>query len=253
VGFDVLDGNRMLTHDRSPTETQLQNDSGANIERLVTVATMSHKYSLSSFETWALSIVWIHCQSERDYLIDCPQNMLDGIYEAGAAGGRQDLCSLIEEKWLARLKRGELQLRHALDFGEAHDMRAFLADAYYQQARDMKSFAPKLGSGSAVVDFSQLNLTDSQIRRLLSGYCSLSLFWESFKNTTLSPACPQNHWRHPTTMDEIVDKDHHDNDPLNVLEWLNCARANARNDYCECRRTYVDTLISDFSGANHFL
>ncbi|KAJ7812771.1 hypothetical protein B0H13DRAFT_2470244, partial [Mycena leptocephala] len=170
-----------------PTEIQLQNDPGANIERLLAVANMSHKYSVASFETWALRIIWIHCQSSRDYLNDCGQNMLDGIYGAAAAGGRRDLCSLVEQKWLPRLKQGgDLQLRHALDFGDAHDMRTFLGEAYYQQARDMKPFAPAPAIGSEVVDFSPLNLTPSQLHRLLSGYCSLSLFWEKFSSTVLT-------------------------------------------------------------------
>ncbi|KAJ6585498.1 hypothetical protein B0H19DRAFT_1059716 [Mycena capillaripes] len=195
-----------------PTEIQSQNNDEANIERLVAVANMSHKYSLSSFEAWALSIVWIHCQPKRDYLDGCPENMLHGTYEAAAAGGRQDLCTRVEQKWLVRLKRGELELRHALDFGEAHNMRAFLADAYYQQARDMKPLAPKLIIGSEVADFSRLNLTNSQVQRLLSGYCSLSLFWERFGSTTLRA---EKHSGHINTMDGLAIR--HPEDPLDIL------------------------------------
>jgi hypothetical protein len=242
----------MLIHGRSPTEIQLQNDPGANIERLLAVANMSHKYSVASFETWALSIIWIHCQSARDYLNDCGQNMLDGIYGAAAAGGRRDLCSLVEQKWLPRLKQGgDLQLRHALDFGDAHDMRTFLGEAYYQQARDMKPFAPAPAIGSEVVDFSPLNLTPSQLHRLLSGYCSLSLFWEKFSSTVLTSCAAGNHSKHKSKMNDISSWDC--NDPLNILEGLKRARSNALHDSHSCRRDYIDTLISGFSGANHFV
>ncbi|KAJ7364884.1 hypothetical protein DFH08DRAFT_662474, partial [Mycena albidolilacea] len=158
-----------------PPEIQAQNNFEANIERLLAVATMSHKYSLSSFEAWALGVIWIHSRSKRDYLNTCPQDMLDGIYEAATAGGRKDLCGLVEQNWLSRLKRRELQLRHALDFGETHGMALFLACAYYQQARSLRS--PTLGAGSGVADFSYLNLTHTQLHRLLAGYCTLSLFW----------------------------------------------------------------------------
>ncbi|KAJ7903880.1 hypothetical protein B0H13DRAFT_1882079 [Mycena leptocephala] len=145
-----------------PDEIQLQNKHGADIASLVIVANMAHKYSLVTFEAWALGIIWLHCEPGRDYLDGCPQEMLDRVFEAAESGGRQDLCGLVEE-------------RHALDFGQKHGRREFLATAYYQQALDMKSFVPSIGNAT---DFSQSNLTHDQIYRLLSGYCSLSLMLE---------------------------------------------------------------------------
>jgi hypothetical protein len=72
----------------SPTETQLQSKPGADIARLVAVAKMSHKYSLTSFETWALDIIWTHCQPGpgMDYLKGCSQDMLYRIFEVAEAG-----------------------------------------------------------------------------------------------------------------------------------------------------------------------
>ncbi|KAF8215057.1 hypothetical protein K438DRAFT_1955053 [Mycena galopus ATCC 62051] len=237
-----------------PTEIQAQNDPKADIDRLVVVANMGHKYSSSSFEAWALSIVWIHCQSERDYLNGCPQNMLDGVYEAAAAGGRDDLCRLVEQKWLPRLKRGELRLRHALDFGETHDMRTFLVDAYYQQAQDMKACAPKLNTGSEVADFSRLNLTPGQLHRLLSGYCSLSLFWETCITGSWPKVgrCAQSPVNHKSTMDDIIADP---KSPLDILARLKAAQVRADNtDYhCSCRKGYIGKLVSGFSVSNHFL
>ncbi|KAF7348197.1 BTB domain-containing protein [Mycena sanguinolenta] len=234
-----------------PTEIQAQNHHEADIERLVVVAKMAHKYSLSSFETWALSMIRIHSQSERDYLDHCPQNLLDGVYEAAAAGGCQDLCELVEEKWLARLKHRELHLRHALDFGETHDMRPFLVSAYYQQAQDMQSFAPRLSTGSEITDFSCLNLTHSQLHRLLSGYCSLSLFWETCIGTSFQTCASNNNRYHKSTMHDILIRD--PKNPLDILGGLKNARQKAEGDFnCSCRKAYIDKLISGFSISNHF-
>ncbi|KAJ6504747.1 hypothetical protein C8R47DRAFT_157244 [Mycena vitilis] len=233
-----------------PTELQSQNDREANIERLVAVARISHKYCLSSFEAWALSVVWIHSQSDRDYLDGCAQYMLDETYEAAANGGRHDLCSLVEQKWVSRLRRRDLPLRHALDFGEAHGMQTFLVEAYYQQARNMKVLAPKLVTGSEVADFCQLDLTPGQMHHLLAGYCSLTLFWESVTNTTLK-TCSTNSRYHKNTMHDVAVRD--PKDPLGIIEALHRARAKAGEDnYCSCRSHHIDTLISGFSPANHF-
>jgi hypothetical protein len=238
----------------SPPEIQAQNNSEASIERLLAVATMSHKYSLSSFEAWALGVIWIHSRSKRDYLNTCPRDMLSGIHQAATAGGHKDLCGLVEQKWLSRVKRRELQLRHALDFGETHGMALFLACGYYQQARSLKS--PTLGAGSEVADFSHLNLTHAQLHRLLAGYCTLSLFWETCITSTCPRSCPpkpismRSHVTHKSTMDDIVLRDA--SDPLNILGGLEAACDRAKGDQCSCRREYIDKLMSGFSILNHF-
>ncbi|KAJ7740238.1 hypothetical protein DFH07DRAFT_839322 [Mycena maculata] len=158
-----------------PMEIELQNKSGADLVRLTAVAKMSHKYTLVSFEAWALTLIRTHCQlTSGDHLDGCPQEMLCRIFEAAEKGGQQDLCDLVEETWLRRLKSGEFPLRHALDFGEEHNRRAFLGKAYYQQALVMKLLAAPIGTSGAS-DFSQSNLTHEQMYRLLSGHCSLSL------------------------------------------------------------------------------
>ncbi|KAK7048748.1 hypothetical protein R3P38DRAFT_3174988 [Favolaschia claudopus] len=149
-----------------PTEIQAQNSPNTKIERLVAVANMSHKYSLASFEFWAIDIILIHGKSSRDYLKICHPTVLESIYQAATAAECRVLQDLVEEKWLLRLKSRKLQLRHALDFAEAHGMQNFLAMAYFQQARDMKSCALKLNTGSEVADYSLLNLTEAQLHRL---------------------------------------------------------------------------------------
>ncbi|KAJ7133539.1 hypothetical protein C8R44DRAFT_849591 [Mycena epipterygia] len=234
-----------------PTEIQLQNNRGADIARLVSVANMSHKYSLPAFESWALDIIWIHCQQGMDYLDGCPQESLYRIFEAAQTGGRQDLCYLVEERWLPRLKTGELQLRHALDFGEKHDRQAFLGDAYYQQALDLKSFVPIVGT-SEVTDFSQSNLTHTQTHRLLAGHCSLSLFWERLsKHTFPQTGCTKPNY-HKGTISDLFTQD--SKEPLNVLKGLNIMRSKTDGDsYCKCRKSYITALISGFSPDDHFL
>ncbi|KAJ7133538.1 hypothetical protein C8R44DRAFT_730672 [Mycena epipterygia] len=217
-----------------PAEILLQNEREADITRLAAVANMCHKYILPSFESWALDIVWSHCQPRIDYLddrpchpgidylSDCPPDMLCRIFEAAQAGGRPDLCTLVEERWLPRLKTGELQLRQALDFGEKHGRRKFLGDAYYQQALDMKSCVPTIDP-SQPMDLSQSNLTDMQMHRLLSGYCSLSVFLKRLGAYTIpnTVGCQQ----HDGRMSDILVLP---TEPLDVMQGLRGA-VNARS------------------------
>lgn len=238
-----------------PTEIQLQNDRGADLGRLVAVATMGHKYTLPSFEKWALGIIWIHCQPGRDYLDDCSQDMLCRIFEAAEKGGRQDLCSLVEKRWLLRLKNRQLPLRHALDFGEMHGRRAFLGNAYYQQVVDMKSFLPNTDE-SLAADFSQSDLTHEQLHRLLSGYCSIALAWQKIRKTTipLTPRCHKSY--HEDSFVKKILRD--DSDPdrgLDMLKELEAANDRFKYNDCKCGQPLLKTLVSTFSLSipDHFL
>ncbi|KAJ7740228.1 hypothetical protein DFH07DRAFT_982778 [Mycena maculata] len=237
-----------------PTEIQLENQPGADLARLVAVAAMSHKYTLPSFETWALDMIIFHCQPGKDYLDTCSQDMLRRIFEAADKGGRQDLCTLVGKRWLPRLKTGELQLRHALDFGEMHRRREFLADVYYQQVVDMQSFAPTMGRSPAT-DISQSNLTPEQLHRLLVGYCSISLTWHRFRGSTVPPnAGCSNKSRHRAMLVDLLVQD--PDGPLDVLRALQDAKARATASFeCRCRESYIEDLISKFalSIPDHFL
>jgi len=239
-----------------PGEIQWQNDAQTDISRLLSIAVLSHKYILPSFESWALYMICAHSKSRRDYLNTCPQDMLYGIFEAALAGGRPDLCKLVEEKWLPRLKRGELPLRDALDFGEKHGMREFLGNAYYQQAMDMNLFPPTPGT-CGVIDFSQSNLTPQQLQRLLSGYCSLSLFWERLKKMSVPRTCAVTARyganMHPSTVNQFLVRDL--DEPLDVLKGLKATHAKVAqpSSSCSCGKDFVETLLSQFSKADYFL
>ncbi|KAJ7464734.1 hypothetical protein B0H11DRAFT_1870390 [Mycena galericulata] len=233
-----------------PTEIQMQNEQGTDLARLVAVARMGHKYTLSSFEKWALNIVWIHCQPGMDYLDTCSQDMLCEIFEAAEKGGRQDLCGLVEQRWLRRLKSGQLPLRHALDFGEMHHRRAFLGDAYYQQALDLKSLA-SIKDWSAAADFSQSNLTHEQLHRLLSGYCSLALAWERFRRTPVPSKQTCRSWkqRHPSSLVHVLRFDSDSVKPLDILKELKAAKEKCASDNgsgCTCMEEVLDNFISTF-------
>jgi len=226
-----------------PTEIQMQTEHGmADLTRLVAVAKMSHKYGLPSFETWALQIIWIHCQPGMDYLDDCPQDMLCRIFEAAEKGGRQDLCSFVEERWLRRLKSGHAGLREALDFGAMHNRRDFLGKAYYQQALNMKSLGSPMGASGATDFQSQPNLTHEQMHRLLSGYCSISLAWDRFRRMNIphTDDCFQS-WA--SLAHFLVD-----DRPLDIIKGLEASK-NKRN--CEHVNIFIDGLIAAMP--DHFL
>jgi hypothetical protein len=147
------------------------------------------------------------------------------------------------------LQTGELQLRHALDFGEKHNRRAFLGDVYYQQVQDMESFVPPLQAA----DFSRSNLTHEQLHNLLRGYCSLSLFWKRFTDVPVPRRCPaplhQSSWNDRPLWNDITTF----KNSLDIRNGLAALRAKLTTSYpeCGCREAYIEDLLSSIP--DHFL
>ncbi|KAJ7643667.1 hypothetical protein FB45DRAFT_823393 [Roridomyces roridus] len=235
-----------------PTDIQLQNDKGADINRLIAVSKMAHKYVLPSYEKWTLTMVWLHCQPGMDYLDGCSVDMSRRIFEAAVQGGREDLCKLVESRWLVRLNKGELELRDALDFGEMHNRRTFLGNAYYQQAVNMRGgFTPTAGCAT---DFSsQTNLKPEQLHRLLAGFCSLSLAFKDLESVKV-PRVAGCHTGtsfssyHPTGLLDGVDTTVAGG--MNI--WLAVEHAKKKQDYCKCRQSFLSSFVTG-SVADHFL
>ncbi|KAJ7274067.1 hypothetical protein C8J57DRAFT_251324 [Mycena rebaudengoi] len=158
-----------------PTELRAQDTSEANIQKLLNAAKMCHKYNVISFETWALDVIRNQCESPSlDYLSFCSQIMLEGILELAILGACEELRRAVEKKWLYRLDTGDLPFNKALDFAESHDIWPFTGRIYYLLAKRI----PNLRQSPAL-DFSELQITQKQTLRLLSGHTSLVLFWES--------------------------------------------------------------------------
>ncbi|KAF7364779.1 BTB domain-containing protein [Mycena venus] len=64
---------------RQITRDSLSPTRDANVKRLTDVAKMCHKYSLPAFESWALEMIRIQCQSPVHHLVRCTQEMLGQI------------------------------------------------------------------------------------------------------------------------------------------------------------------------------
>ncbi|KAJ7696682.1 hypothetical protein B0H17DRAFT_1130709 [Mycena rosella] len=164
-----------------PNEIHLQSTRGADIPRLANAAKMCHKYTLPVFEGWALDMIRNQCQpGSLDYLKTCPSDILHTLMGLALLCNHGRLLSLVETNWIFRARSGELPCNSALAAGEKYNRRQFLADVYYHLNKQL--YASNLSSGQA---FSDLNLTDQQLLRLLSGHALLSNFWYHLRRDPL--------------------------------------------------------------------
>ncbi|KAF7298650.1 BTB domain-containing protein [Mycena indigotica] len=239
-----------------PGDIQQQNESGADISRLVSVANMAHKYMMPSYEAWALYMIHIHGQAPHNYFDTCSQEMLYRVFEAGLDGGRDDICVLVEARWIPRLRKDELRLRDALDFGEKHGRRGFLGEAYYQQALRMPSFVPMIGKAQWL-DFTQSDLTERQLGTLLRGFCSLSLLWQNLGHAQSHVSGCGYSSRNPLSDALALPRPGADsNNPLlfpDMRQALGNAIEACKREYCHCRRDYLTAVQDEFCLEHFFL
>lgn len=122
------------------------------------------------------------------YLSTCSSEDFVRLVEVAIRCCRTDLCDLVVDKWIARIKvRNHLPLLPALLTSDKYNLRRLQGFAYYRQLLDMNSVTPL--PGSTVTKFSHPDLSSVQIRRLLAGYWSLSRYWERLR--TSAPEFPR--------------------------------------------------------------
>ncbi|KAJ7464735.1 hypothetical protein B0H11DRAFT_2051019 [Mycena galericulata] len=141
-----------------PSEIYAQTTHGADVPKLMDVAKMCHKYTLPR--------------------LGIKNHVLDQIMAVSYLCGHTELLRLAEAACLPRLDAGELQWCDALSAGERYGRRQFQGEVYY---RLNKALHEKPSTLSLERRFSHLNLTDTQLLRLLSGHVLLSRFWDHLR------------------------------------------------------------------------
>jgi hypothetical protein len=167
----------------SPDEIYRQTTRDADFPKLLKVAKMCHKYTLPTFETWALDMILIQCESLEgpSHLSVCAEDLLLELMTLALLSDHSRLLDLVETTWLSRLCAGELPCKSALVAGERHGRTRFLANVYYHLYKELCTSTLEPSTSP----FSHLDLADEQLFRLLSGYTLLSNFWNHLRGDPL--------------------------------------------------------------------
>lgn len=153
----------------------------------MSLAVISHKYNLPSFEKWSLDIIYRHCHARNPYFDNCSASQTERLLDVSFHGDHTELRGLIEECWIYHFEarhQGFL-IGHALDVAEKYGLREFLGSLYYHEvSRSLGYIAPL--PDSTAVSFAPDDLGPNHVLRLLTGFHSLSLYWQR----TVSDAPP---------------------------------------------------------------
>ncbi|KAF5360537.1 hypothetical protein D9756_005110 [Leucocoprinus leucothites] len=178
-----------------PTEICAQDDpSRVDLDRLVLLADIAHKYECDTLETWANGVLRTHWSSDSGASESSQHSIwtLDTLEKVLALMIRTDIADpvfkkQVEAQWLSLAFAGSdtpTELRRALDFADGLESPRHQALAYYHALRRIDAAATIDGK---VADFSEIvagpsesgkdfmhSLSSEQRLRLMSGLWSLN-------------------------------------------------------------------------------
>ncbi|KAJ7069340.1 hypothetical protein C8F01DRAFT_1112346 [Mycena amicta] len=154
-----------------PGEIYLQGSECADVQRLLRVAKMTHKYILPQFESWALKMLDVHHERLLAHLHTCTEDILERTLDLAVVSNNIKLLNMADTVYISRVQRGEIPCHRALKIGEEHGRRTLQGGVYLWLRKRIEApilLSPKNGG------FAHLNLTDYQLQRLLSGHVMLN-------------------------------------------------------------------------------
>ncbi|KAF8204625.1 hypothetical protein BJ912DRAFT_2907 [Pholiota molesta] len=178
-----------------PTEYSQQHSiDTANIQKLVSLFLISHKYHFEAHETFARDLLAKHCSTfiarhpfnprfliprQRHYFNRCPESRLEAILRIVILTEQTFELppSLIQKIWKNRLKEANASISYALGVGEALGLREFVGELYYIELTRMKPM-PLEGSPAYVYPVISA-LEPHQKLALYQGSLSLRWYWSN--------------------------------------------------------------------------
>ncbi|KAF7364773.1 BTB domain-containing protein [Mycena venus] len=233
-----------------PNEIYLQATPDADIPKLLKVAKMSHKYSLPTFESWALDMILIQCKplaGAPGHLSVCGEDILLDLMTLALLSNHSQLLDLVEENWLSRLRTGNLPCKCALIAGEKHGRTVFLAEVYYHLNKELgKTRLPTTSP------FSHLNLTDTQLLRLLSGSTLLSNFWTHLRRDPLPQKSSQCYGQHHSCL-QVWSGAPWAQDTFDPVAGLKAVQNYFTGGWKQrCPGLHIEQVITDFRVVDYF-
>lgn len=167
--------------------------------RLMDLSIIAHKYNFMAIESWCDDLLLHHCIGGIDFLSKCSASQMEVLADIASRRQAGDFLQIIQNEWLGRLKTRALSISHALLVGERHNWRAFLGKAYYEQLRQLR--LSHTGGALQVLNLDKTNLNEQQRYRLLHGFCSLSMFWDTlvkrrFRKASANLSTSSSSWSH---------------------------------------------------------
>ncbi|KAJ7448887.1 hypothetical protein B0H11DRAFT_1928920 [Mycena galericulata] len=226
-----------LTLWRRALETQANRIPITDLQDILAVAHLAHKYEMTTWETWAFLVI--------DHLIDRHPSGLSSpefvaIYHLCRQRFAEDVGAKISAQWLGRITSNELPISDALNAAEASHDRHFLTSLYKVQLSRIPTTTTNMFHPTKLpMD----GIAPVHVQRILAGFCSLSLSWK-YHNTICIPATT-SHWINAVTQAEKISISEMGY-RINALKGHLSVQLSPRNTYESERCQYGSDALTSF-------
>ena len=126
-----------------PQQLQAYTTPAADVPRLLTIAEMTNKYHFATTEAWAADALYSVVSGRygaphpQHAPASCPSAWLRRLLELALLCGHAPLREHVVDRWVERIRRGELRPVHALEIADRAGIRRLQGCAYYHQLLEM--------------------------------------------------------------------------------------------------------------------
>jgi len=164
-----------------PRDLQQHQGPSGNLDLLIKLATITHKYHFTTTEAWTLdALCSVMSDPERTSGLWYPSKELLPVLEVAMLCEHSRLLGILLCNWEPRLLAGSLPPLPALLAADKYQLKTLQGAAYYARIIFMDS------SSSPFRRSSDRGLNRDQLSRLVSGHWSLVKYWEHFRENPIA-------------------------------------------------------------------
>ncbi|KAJ7464555.1 hypothetical protein FB451DRAFT_441263 [Mycena latifolia] len=178
-GDSAADFRSFLKYVYAPAlETQANLIPVAELQSVVAVACLAHKYEMASWQEWAFLVIDKFLTQDSGAL-STPDYL--AVYNVCHILGADVVCKRTTSLWLKSIRLTDLAIGDALDAAETHNDRRFLAALYELQLSRLPTTPNTMLFQPAALPMP--GIAPVHVQRILAGYWSLSLSWSRLRQT----------------------------------------------------------------------
>ncbi|KAJ7873018.1 hypothetical protein B0H13DRAFT_2349190 [Mycena leptocephala] len=164
-------------------ETQANRISITDLQDILAVADLAHKYEMTAWETWGFLVIGDLIRRHPGSLLSHDFVAIYNLCRRAFTQESEDLWAKTTVQWLERITDNDLPISDALNAAEASHDRHLLTSLYKIQLSRIPTTAASMFQPTKL---SMDGIPPVHVQRILAGFCSLSLTWSELRQNMIA-------------------------------------------------------------------
>ncbi|KAJ7937728.1 hypothetical protein B0H13DRAFT_2302556 [Mycena leptocephala] len=164
-------------------ETQANRISITDLQDILAVVHLAHKYEMTAWETWGFLVIGDLIRRHPSSLLSHDFVAIYNLCRRAFTQESEDLWAKTTVQWLERITDNDLPISDALNAAEASHDRHLLTSLYKIQLSRIPTTAASMFLPTKL---SMDGIPPVHVQRILAGFCSLSLSWSELRQNMIA-------------------------------------------------------------------